>query len=160
MIRIVLIYVLPILLAIYALVDCIQTDEREIRGLPKFGWIILIVLVGIIGPVAWLVAGKNRAGRSLLPGLPGAGGRGRDAAEPPRTLAPDDDPEFLGRLGSHNSYDRLLEEWEEDLRRNGGGRTAPGDGADQGDHAGGPPAPPRDPDDPSDEGPDGDVPAR
>jgi hypothetical protein len=117
MIRIVLIYVLPILLAIYALVDCIQTDEREIRGLPKFGWIILIVLVGIVGPIAWLVAGKNRAGRSRLPGLPRAGGRDRSSSESPRTLAPDDDPEFLGQLGS-SSYDRALDEWEEELRRN------------------------------------------
>ena len=146
MIRIVLIYVLPILLAIYALIDCIQTDESEIRGLPKLGWIVLIVLVGIVGPIAWLVAGKTRTGRSLLPGLPRPGSRDRGGAtEAPRTLAPDDDPEFLGQLGSHNSYDRLLEEWEEDLRRHGGGDA---------------PTPPPDNDDPTDDGPDGDVPAR
>jgi hypothetical protein len=115
MIRIVLVYGLPILLAIYALVDCIQTDESEIRGLPKFGWIALIVLVFIVGPVAWLVAGRSRTGGSRLP-LPG----GNRSPQAPRTLAPDDDPEFLGRLGSHNSYDRQLEEWEEELRKRTG----------------------------------------
>lgn len=113
MLRIVLVYGLPILLAIYALIDCIQTDEREIRGLPKIAWILLIVFVGIIGPVAWLIAGRARTGGSRLP-LPG-GSRDR-SPQPPRTLAPDDDPEFLGRLGSHNSYDRQLDEWEEELR--------------------------------------------
>ena len=65
MIKVVLFYGLPILLAIYALIDCIQTDESEIRGLPKIGWIVLIVLIGIVGPVAWLIAGRSRTGRSI-----------------------------------------------------------------------------------------------
>jgi hypothetical protein len=144
MIRIVLVYGLPILLAIYALVDCIQTDESEVRGLPKYGWIALIVLVGIVGPVAWLVAGRVRTGESRV-ALPG----GNRSPQPPRTLAPDDDPEFLGRLGSHNSYDRQLEEWEEELRKRTG--DDPPDSAPEGD----------DPnlDDP-DDGPDGNRPVR
>jgi hypothetical protein len=140
MIKIVLVYGLPILLAIYALIDCIQTDESEIRGLPKFGWIILIVLVGIVGPVAWLVAGRSRTGGPRVP-LPGSRNRTPD---PPRTLAPDDDPEFLGRLGSHNAYDRQLEEWEEELRKRTG--DDPTDPAPDGD----------DPDD----GPDSNRPVR
>ena len=140
----VLVYALPILLAIYALIDCIQTDESEIRGLPKFGWIILIVFIGVVGPIAWLVAGRTRNGRSLLPGLPTLGGRNSGGpTERPRTIAPDDDPEFLGRLGTQNSYDRQLDEWEEDLRRSAGEN---------------PPGAPDDED--PDEGPDSDVPAR
>jgi hypothetical protein len=128
MIKIVLFYGLPILLAIYALIDCIQTDESEIRGLPKIGWIVLIVLVGIVGPVAWLIAGRARTGRSRL-SLPGS----RDSSSPPtRTLAPDDDPEFLGRLGSHNAYDRQLEEWEEELRKRTGDDPPDGDKPDDG----------------------------
>ena len=128
MIKVVLLYGLPILLAIYALIDCIQTDESEIRGLPKVGWIVLIVLVGIVGPVAWLIAGRTRSGRSRL-SLPGS----RDAsAQPPRTLAPDDDPEFLGRLGSHNAYDRQLEEWEEELRKRTGDDPPDGENPDDG----------------------------
>jgi hypothetical protein len=128
MIKVVLVYGLPILLAIYALIDCIQTDESQIRGLPKFGWIALIVLVGIVGPVAWLVAGRNRTGGSRLT-LPGS----RDpSSQPPRTLAPDDDPEFLGRLGSHNSYDRQLDEWEEELRNRTGEDPPDGDNPDDG----------------------------
>ena len=128
MIKVVLFYGLPILLAIYALIDCIQTDESEIRGLPKIGWIVLIVLIGIVGPVAWLIAGRSRTGRSRL-SLPGS----RNASSPPpRTLAPDDDPEFLGRLGSRNAYDRQLEEWEQELRKRSGDDPPEGDNPDDG----------------------------
>jgi hypothetical protein len=128
MLRIVLVYGLPILLAIYALVDCIQTEESQIRGLPKIAWILLIVFVGIIGPVAWLIAGRVKTGGSRVP-LPGS----RDpSSSPPRTLAPDDDPEFLGRLGSHNSYDRQLDEWEEELRNRTGDDPQDGDDPDDG----------------------------
>jgi hypothetical protein len=127
MIKVVLFYGLPILLAIYALIDCIQTDESEIRGLPKIGWIILIVLVGIVGPVAWLIAGRARTGKPRLP-LPGS----RGPSSQPRTLAPDDDPEFLGRLGSHNAYDKQLEEWEEELRKRTGDDPPDGENPDDG----------------------------
>lgn len=82
--------VLPVLiglgLAIYALVDCIQTDESKVRGLPKVFWIILIVLITFVGPIAWLIAGKERA-------LPGRGGRQQRGP-----LGPDDDPDFLRGL--------------------------------------------------------------
>ncbi len=128
MIKIVLFYGLPILLAIYALIDCIQTDASQVRGLPKIAWIALIVLVGIVGPVAWLIAGRARKGGSRL-SLPGSRG---STAQPPRTLAPDDDPEFLGRLGSHNAYDRQLEEWEEELRKRTGDDPPEGDDPDDG----------------------------
>jgi len=110
----VLIYLLPLLLALYALIDCIQTDADEVRGLPKIGWIVLIVLVGVIGPLAWLFAGRPRGGRSPVRGWSGRrDGGGRGAAT--RPLAPDDDPEFLGRLGS-SSRDRQLDEWEREMR--------------------------------------------
>ena len=73
-------------LAIYSLVDCIQTDESRVRGLPKVGWIILIVLITFVGPIAWLIAGKERS-------LPGRDGRQRRGP-----LGPDDDPDFLRGL--------------------------------------------------------------
>lgn len=82
--------VLPVLiglgLAIYALVDCIQTDQSKVRALPKFAWTVLIVLVIFVGPIAWLIAGKERS----LPGRRGQQRRG--------PLGPDDDPDFLRGL--------------------------------------------------------------
>ncbi len=90
----VLIYALPIILAVYALVDLVQTDDEDVQGLPKLAWGALIVLIAVIGPVAWLVAGKR--GRRF-PGLsPRLAGPSRPGTS--RPLAPDDDPDFLRGL--------------------------------------------------------------
>ncbi|GHE53453.1 MULTISPECIES: PLD nuclease N-terminal domain-containing protein [Streptomyces] len=86
---------LPLLLMlalwIYAFVDCLNTPEEEVRGLPKVAWVIVILLFGevLVGPVAWLVAGKKRRPA-------GAAGSGAGAG---RWVAPDDNPEFLKSLG-------------------------------------------------------------
>ena len=81
----------------YALVDVITTDAHLIRNLPKLLWVLVIILVPIIGPLTWLLLGRPQ-GASLLPGT-----TSRDAAAPRRQrrqpLAPDDDPDFLRRLG-------------------------------------------------------------
>jgi hypothetical protein len=90
---------LPLLLVlalwIYAFVDCLNTPEEEVRALPKVIWVIVILLFGevLVGPVAWLIAGKNRGGRAGGPGRSGAGGAGGG-----RWVAPDDNPEFLKSL--------------------------------------------------------------
>lgn len=90
----VLIYALPIILAVYALVDLVQTDEEDVQGLPKLVWVMLIVLIWVIGPIAWLVAGRRS--RKWLPGLSRAGGPGQPGRG--RPTAPDDDPDFLRGL--------------------------------------------------------------
>jgi hypothetical protein len=77
-------------LTIYALVDCARTDESHIKNLPKWGWLLLIILLGpqafAIGPVAYLIAGRPK-------------GPGRGGPKPKRRiLPPDDDPDFLGRI--------------------------------------------------------------
>jgi len=85
--------VLPIALAVYALVDLVQTRDEDVQGLPKLAWVALIVLIWVVGPIAWLIAGKK--GRRWLPGMPRpAGPRGGG-----RPVAPDDDPDFLRGLG-------------------------------------------------------------
>lgn len=91
----VLIYALPIILAVYALVDLVQTDDEGIQGLPKLVWVALIVLVWVIGPLAWLAAGRRD--RSWFSGFsPRAAGPGQPGAR--RPMAPDDDPDFLRGL--------------------------------------------------------------
>ena len=56
----VLMYVLPIALAIYAIADISRTDESNIKLMPKWAWFLIVILVTIVGPIAWLIAGKNR----------------------------------------------------------------------------------------------------
>ncbi|MDH6225654.1 MULTISPECIES: PLDc N-terminal domain-containing protein [Streptomyces] len=96
--------ILPLLLVlaltIYAFIDCLNTPEEDVRVLPKPVWALLILLLGtaLIGPVAWLIAGKVRHG--------GGGGGAEDGSPRPRGgqrrqrfVAPDDNPDFLKSLG-------------------------------------------------------------
>jgi hypothetical protein len=60
--------ILPLILVfgltIYALIDCARTDESQIKTLPKWGWLLLIIILGpqalAIGPIAYLIAGRNK----------------------------------------------------------------------------------------------------
>ena len=81
---------LPLLIAVavtlYALIDCARTEQEAIRGLPKWGWLVIIIFIGTFGAIAYLIAGR--------PKRPGGGGN----KKPKRTIAPDDDPDFLRGL--------------------------------------------------------------
>jgi hypothetical protein len=49
-------------LLVFCLIDCIQTDPARIRNLPKIVWILIIILLPIVGGIAWLVAGRPQSG--------------------------------------------------------------------------------------------------
>lgn len=92
-------------LLIYCLIDCIQTPDAEVRNLPKWAWIVLILLVPLAGGIAWLFVGRpsRRPGASATSGsstwpLPGAG-FGRGSTRSGAARGPDDDPDFLRGLG-------------------------------------------------------------
>lgn len=80
-----LLIILPIIFTLYTLVDCAGTAASEIRNLPKWGWLLIIIFVGLIGTIAYWIAGRPR---NL--------GFGRGGQR--RTLPPDDDPDFLKNL--------------------------------------------------------------
>ncbi|MFF7731088.1 PLD nuclease N-terminal domain-containing protein [Streptomyces sp. NPDC008001] len=84
-------FLLILALWIYAFVDCLNTPEDEVRGLPKLVWVFVILLFGevLVGPVAWLIAGRPRAAT-------GSRGHGRGGGR--QWVAPDDNPEFLKSL--------------------------------------------------------------
>lgn len=44
---------------VLALVDIIMRDEWQVRHLPKFGWILLVILLPLIGTVLWFVLGRE-----------------------------------------------------------------------------------------------------
>jgi len=77
-------YLIPIAIQLYALIDCAQREDTDVRSLPRWAW-LLIILVPLVGPIAYLIAGRPRR--------PGNGGK-----KPKRTIAPDDDPDFLRGL--------------------------------------------------------------
>jgi hypothetical protein len=81
MLRVLMILV-PLALSIYAFIDCITTEEKEIRYLPKPVWAILVLLFPLVGSVSWLLVGHNRTAT-----VRGGG-----------WIAPDDNPDFLKSL--------------------------------------------------------------
>lgn len=87
----VLMVVVPLVLGIYALVDLIQTDEEQIKGLPKVIWVFVILLFPLLGSLGWLLAGRPTP---LIGGPPGSRPRIRPR-RPQRPKGPDDDPDFL-----------------------------------------------------------------
>ncbi|WP_371577939.1 PLD nuclease N-terminal domain-containing protein [Streptomyces sp. NBC_01314] len=109
----VLLYLVPLALTIYAFIDCLNTPEDEAKHLPKIAWVFIILLFWIVGPIAWLAAGKLR-------NAPEGGRTPSEWHRDHRTeyVAPDDNPEFLKSLAEDNKKDEsLLKSWEADLRR-------------------------------------------
>jgi hypothetical protein len=105
---------------VIALIDCLSVEEHEIRALPRIAWVFLIVLVSPIGGIAWFVAGRpERSGARARDRVWRPGNGFPEAERPRRELAPDDDPEFLSRLGSRERAEdeARLRAWEADLRR-------------------------------------------
>ena len=81
----VLFIVLTIAIQLYGLIDCAQREDSDVRSLPRWGWLIIIVLIPTLGAVAYLIAER--------PKRPDNGGK-----KPKRSIAPDDDPDFLRGL--------------------------------------------------------------
>ncbi|WP_059005767.1 PLD nuclease N-terminal domain-containing protein [Streptomyces specialis] len=109
----VLLFLVPLALAIYALVDCISSRDEEIRHLPKLIWIFLIVLAWVVGPLAWIFVGRKRA-------VPGRGALGHRRSG--GWVAPDDNPDFLRSLKETREEERRR---EEESRRNDGDEENP-----------------------------------
>jgi hypothetical protein len=113
MLRVLLILV-PLALSIYAFIDCVTTQEKDVRFMPKPVWAILILLFPLVGSISWLIIGRDRATSQRL----GASGG--------QWIAPDDNPEFLKSLKDEKTEpnedevkddDAHLRDWEADLRR-------------------------------------------
>ncbi len=84
---------------VYSTIDVIMTDRRRARGVPKSLWVAIVLLLPVIGPALWFTIGKDR------------GKRDRAA----RQVAPDDDPEFLRRLGTEKEQAERIRRLEQEL---------------------------------------------
>ncbi|MDR3359455.1 MAG: PLDc N-terminal domain-containing protein [Bifidobacteriaceae bacterium] len=103
MFRILLYYVIPLALMIYAIVDCAADDDVERTSVPKILWILIILFLPIAGPIAWLAVAKIGKPRRYPP-APGAGPDWSGGYQRrPAPLAPDDNPEYLRRLADEQA---------------------------------------------------------
>lgn len=85
---------------IFTFIDVLVTQPWRIRGgVPKFVWAILVLIISPIGGIIWWFFGKEPIEKS----------------EPPRTVSPDDDPEFLARLRVKEEQDERIARLEKEL---------------------------------------------
>ncbi|MGC9667639.1 PLD nuclease N-terminal domain-containing protein [Planosporangium sp. 12N6] len=112
-----LFFVVDLVLTVVALIDCLSTDEHAVRNLPKVAWVFIVLLFSPVGPIVWFVAGRpqdRRVGRAgqWRPG------NGFPEYERPRSVGPDDDPDFLKSVSRLRREDEeMFAKWEADLRR-------------------------------------------
>ncbi|WP_303323656.1 PLD nuclease N-terminal domain-containing protein [Actinomyces radicidentis] len=122
--------VLVLALTIYALLDCARTpDESMPARMPKLLWVVIIVMVTGVGPIAWIIVSRVKAaeerGGAVEPTVwssrEGTSFHRPDRARP---VAPDDDPDFLRGL----EEDIRRQRREQDGGRGGEGASDDGDG--------------------------------
>ncbi len=77
-----LVILLPLALTLYTFVECAMRDDSQIKKIPKWGWLLVILFLQPIGGIVYLVIGRVRRPRCPKPGKK-------------RILPPDDDPDFL-----------------------------------------------------------------
>ncbi|MGI8666583.1 MAG: PLD nuclease N-terminal domain-containing protein [Jatrophihabitans sp.] len=124
-----LFFLISLIFWLWALFDSITTDRERVRSLPKWAWIVVILLFLEVGALAWVLLGRPRAGqrtaRTRFGGATGLGGargsagsagttgsaadrwaagRGGAGRRPVnRPVGPDDDPDFLRGLSGPKS---------------------------------------------------------
>jgi hypothetical protein len=81
--------VLLLALTLYAFVDCAMREDYQIRRLPKWGWLLVIFFFSTLGPITYLLIGRNG---------PRQPQQQRPKKSKPRILPPDDNPDFLRGL--------------------------------------------------------------
>jgi hypothetical protein len=84
---------------VYSVVDCALQPGTRHRGVNKTAWMFIVILLPVLGGLLWFVIGRGRRPSAAL------------------RRAPDDDPEFLGRiaLSSIPDQDERIRRLEEEL---------------------------------------------
>ncbi|WOF23615.1 PLD nuclease N-terminal domain-containing protein [Microbacterium betulae] len=85
---------------VFSIVDCAVQPASRHRGVSKSAWLLIVVLIPVIGGLLWFVIGRSRPG-----------------SQPVGPRAPDDDPAFLGSIGSTAEQDERIRQLEEELAR-------------------------------------------
>jgi hypothetical protein len=109
-------YFIEIALLVFCLVDCIQSPPHLIRNLEKGWWIVIIIILPLIGGIAWLVAGRPVRTSS---GAQWRIGSGFPADERPRTAYKrnEDDPAFMAEMARiDREHEESLRKWEAKLK--------------------------------------------
>ncbi|MDQ1126602.1 hypothetical protein QE428_001635 [Microbacterium sp. SORGH_AS 505] len=83
---------------VYSIVDCALQPPTRHRGVSKPIWLLIVILLPVVGGILWFVIGRARASSQRV-----------------AFRAPDDDPDFLGRIGTSSDQDERIRRLEEEL---------------------------------------------
>jgi hypothetical protein len=64
-------FLLSVIFWLWAIFDSITADDSRIRWLPKWAWVILVLLLLEVGALAWVLFGRPRAGAGSSGSGPG-----------------------------------------------------------------------------------------
>lgn len=82
---------------VYSIVDCALLTPTRHRGVSKPVWLIIVVLLPVLGGILWFAVGRGRI------------------RQQPTFRAPDDNPDFLGSIGSVSDQDERIRRLEAEL---------------------------------------------
>ncbi len=118
--------VLEVGFALFCFVDMALSPEHAVRFVPRWAWVLALLLFPAAASIAWTLAGSPRRVRLR------ARSAGAETTEPPDGVsvlpAPPAVPGSLGSLADDAAYvarlweineenERMLQRWEQDLRR-------------------------------------------
>jgi hypothetical protein len=116
-------------LGVFCFVDVVRANEAAVPWIPRWGWIIAILVFPIAGSVTWLVATRQRRAKlRAAAGTPGAtapvGDVSDEVSEAVRRARAchfgslEEDAALLAQLWDVNEeHEETLRRWEADLRR-------------------------------------------
>ena len=112
-------------LAVFCFVDVVRANEASVPWIPRWGWIVAILVFPLAASVTWLVATRRRRAKLReVPTAPVDGDRSdqvTDAVRRPRAFhfgSLEDDAALLAQLWDVNEeHEETLRRWEADLQR-------------------------------------------
>ena len=111
-------------IAVFCFVDIVRSPEAAVPWVPRWGWVIAVLIFPLVGSVAWLGAGHQRrlrirSGKQAEEDSPLAATA--DAVRRARAGhlgSLEEDAALLAQLWDVNDeHERTLRRWEEDLCR-------------------------------------------
>jgi phospholipase D-like protein len=86
-----LFFLVSVLFWLWAIFDSLTCDEKRVRNLPRWAWVVVILVFLEFGALAWALFGRPRAGQLAAHGSQSQGPRRGP-------VGPDDDPDFLRNI--------------------------------------------------------------
>jgi xanthine/uracil permease len=97
---------------VFALVDIIMRDEWQVRHLPKFGWVLLVILLPLIGTALWFAIGREYSRSSSPTGFGAVFGPRAQTSAPQASVATSSTEQQLADLDREIEYYRRRAELE------------------------------------------------